>query len=105
VESLLEFFAVPLAFCMDEVAVTLEGRDQVLTTLQDQIDRLILRRYSHSEVLSATVTPLNRTTFLYRGRFVRRRDDGTEIARLGGAYLVTDGPHGRRIAALIGTAD
>jgi hypothetical protein len=57
--------------------------------------------YDHTEVLDSDVTVVNAASALYRGEFSRVDADGAEISRLRLSYLVTDGPVGRRISALL----
>ena len=52
------------------------------------------------ETLDSDTTAINATTAFHAAEFSRRRADGSEIARLRAAYLITLGAHGWRISAL-----
>jgi hypothetical protein len=98
--SLLAYYGVPLLLTTDDGCFALTSDDQVVAATKQQVDGMRAAGYDHSEVLDSKVTVLNATSALYRGSFSRRRRDGGEIGRLTATYLVTDGPVGRRIAAL-----
>ncbi len=74
---------------------------QVVAVMQRQVDGMRAAGYARTEVLDSDVTVLNSSSALYRGTFLRQRFDGGEISRLTATYLVTDGPVGRRISALL----
>jgi hypothetical protein len=57
--------------------------------------------YDRSDELSAEISIMNRSCAIRRGRFARLRADGAEISQLEATYLITEGPAGRRIAAII----
>lgn len=99
--SLLAYYGVPLLLTTDDGCLALTSDDQVVAATQQQVDGMRAADYDHSEVLDSRVTILNATSALYRGTFSRQRRDGGEISRLTATYLVTDGPVGRRIAALV----
>lgn len=98
--SLLEYYGVPLLVTTDSGFFALTTDDQVVATVQQQVDGMRAEAYSRSEILDAEVVVLNSTSALYRGTFSRQRSDGTEINRLTATYLVTDGVAGRRISLL-----
>ncbi len=99
--TMLDYYAVPMVFTMDTGVHALASREEVLAAAQQQVDGLRSAEYHHSDVLDSEVTVLNAVSCLYRGDFSRRRLDDGEIARLTATYLITDGPDGRRIAALV----
>ena len=99
--SLLGYYAVPLIVTTDNGFSALTSDDQVVAVLQQQVNGMRAAAYDHSEVLDSEVTVLNSTSALYRGTFSRQRSDGREIGRLTATYLVTDGPNGHRISALL----
>ncbi len=66
-----------------------------------QIDDMRAAGFDRSDELAAETTVLNGTCAIHSGRFARYRADGTEINRFDSTYLITDGPAGRRISALV----
>ena len=99
--SLLGYYGVPLLVTTDAGFSALTSDDQVLAVMQQQVEGLRRAAYGRTEVLESAVTGLNSTSALYRGTFSRQKRDGGEISRLTATYLVTDGPVGRRISALL----
>jgi hypothetical protein len=102
VRRLLAHYGVPLLISTDSGSVSLSDEDQVLAAARQQIAGMRAAGYDRSEVLSSATTVVNRTCVLHRAAFTRLRADGTEIARVDTTYLITDGPTGPRIAALLG---
>ena len=98
--SLLAYYGVPLLLTADDGLLVLTSDEQVVAAVQRQVDGMRAADYDRSEVLDFEVTTLNAASALCRGSFSRQRSDGSEISRLTATYLVTDGPVGRRIAAL-----
>jgi hypothetical protein len=98
--SLLGYYGVPLLITTDGGVAALTSSDQVVATLQPQVDGMRAAGYARTEILGAEVTVVNSTSALYRGTFSRQRSDGSEISRLTATYLVTDGAAGRRISVL-----
>ena len=98
--SLLAYYGVPLLLTTDDGCLALTSDDQVVAAVEQQVAGMRAAGYDHSEILHFEVTVLNATSALYRGTFSRQRRDGGEIGRLTATYLVTDGPVGRRMAAL-----
>jgi hypothetical protein len=99
--SLLAYYGVPLLLTTDDESVTLASGDQVVAAMRQQIDGMRAVGYGRTEVLRSQVTVLNAMSALYYGTFSWRRSDGSEIRRVTLTYLVTDGPAGRRISALM----
>jgi hypothetical protein len=99
--ALLGFYGVPLLLTTDAGFFALTSDDQVVAVLRQQVDEMRARAYGRTEVLGSEVTVLNSASALYRGIFSRQRGDRSEIGRLTATYLVTDGPVGRRISALL----
>lgn len=100
VDSLLAYYGVPLLFTGDDGYFALTSDDHVRSAVQRQVDGMLADHYDHSTVLGFQITPLNAASALYRGRFSRRRKDGSEITQLAATYLITAGPDGRRISVL-----
>jgi hypothetical protein len=98
--SLLDYYGVPLLLTTDGGYLALTSGDQVVATMQQQVDQLRAAAYDRSEVLDFEVSILNSTSALYRQTFSRQRNDGSEISQLTATYFVTIGPIGRRISAL-----
>jgi hypothetical protein len=82
------------------MVLALTSEDEVLRMVGQQVEGLCAASYHGSEVLAAHVQVLNRASAVARGSFVRRRADGSEIARVNATYLITDGAPGRCISAL-----
>lgn len=100
--GLLAYYGVPLVLSSDAGTVTLAGEEEVLAAVRQQVDALRAAGYSRSRELSAVTTVVNRTCALHRAAFARLRADDSELGRVETTYVVTDGPGGRRIAALLG---
>ncbi len=98
--SLLGYYGVPLLLTTDEGFVALTSGEQVVGVLRQQVDGLRAAGYARTEVLDREVTVLNSTSALYLGTFSRQREDGGEVGRVTGTYLVTDGEAGPRISVL-----
>jgi hypothetical protein len=101
VETLLEYYGVPLLLTTDEEVVALTSREAVLDVARKQVAGLRAANYDRSETLDAETTSLNATTAMHAAGFTRLRADGTEIARIRVTYLITDGRDGRRISAIV----
>lgn len=99
--SLLGYYGVPLLVTTEDGFSPLTSDGQVLAVMQRQVDGMRAAGYGRTEVLDSDVSVLNSTSALYRGTFSRQRPDGGEISRLTATYLVTEGPAGRRISALL----
>lgn len=101
VRRLLAHYGVPLLISTEVGPVFLTDEAQVLAFAQQQIDSMRSTGYDRSDELAAETTVLNRSCATHRVRFSRRRADGSEIAQIEATYLVTDGPPGRRISAIV----
>ena len=99
--SLLGYYGVPLLVTTDDGFFALTSEDQVVTVMQQQVDGMRAADYGRSEALDSEVTVLNSVSALYRGTYSWQKSDGREIRRVTLSYLVTDGPAGRRISALL----
>ena len=99
--SLLAYYGVPLVLTTDGGCYPLTSDDQVVAAMRQQVDGMRAAGYDHTEALGSEITVLNATTALYRGTFSWRRNDGGEIRRVTLTYLVTEGPAGRRISAMV----
>jgi hypothetical protein len=98
--SLLAYYGVPLLVTTDGGSFALTSDEQVVATLQPQIDGVRAAGYERTEILGPEVTVLNATSALYRATLSRQRGDGGEVGRVVASYLVTDGSVGRRISVL-----
>ena len=99
--ALLEYYGVPLLLTTDTTAVSVTSEDEVLSSVGQQIGRLRAADYDRTETLDSETTVLNATTALHRAHFSWLRADGSEIARMRLAYVITHGVSGRRISALV----
>lgn len=100
-DSLLAYYGVPLLVTTDEGFFALTSDAQVVAVMRQQVDGLRAAGYGRSEPLGSEVTVVNSTSALYRGTYSWQNSDGAEIRRVTLTYLVTDGPAGRRISALL----
>ncbi|GAB1514294.1 DUF6841 family protein [Actinophytocola sp. KF-1] len=101
VRRILAHYGVPLILSTDAGCLFLTDEEQVLATARQQVDSMRSAGYDRSEELAAETTVLNRSCALHRGTFARLRADGTELSRFDATYLITDGPDGRRISAIV----
>lgn len=99
--SLLAYYGVPLLVTTDDGLIAVTSEEQVLAVAKQQIDGMRAANYDHTDVLDSDVTVVNAASALYRGEFSRVGAQGDEISRLRLSYLVTDGPVGCRISALL----
>ncbi|HEX4398916.1 MAG TPA: hypothetical protein VH136_14860 [Trebonia sp.] len=100
-DSLLAYYGVPLLVTTDEGFFALTSDAQVVAVMRQQVDGMRSAGYSRTEALGSEVTVVNSTSALYRGTYSWQNSDGAEIRRVTLTYLVTDGPAGRRISALL----
>ena len=101
VRRLLEYYGLPLLVGTDAGCHALGDEAEVLAFVQQQLEGMRSTGYDRSEELAAETTVLNGSCALHRGRFARLRADGSEIAQITCTYLITDGPAGPRIAAIV----
>ena len=101
VARLLEYYGLPLLLTTDATAVTVGDEQGVVNAVGQQIERLRAAGYDRTETLDSETTMLNGTTALHRAYFSWMRADGSEIARMRLAYVITHGVSGRRISALV----
>jgi hypothetical protein len=100
-DSLLAYYGVPLLVTTDEGFFALTSDAQVVAVMRQQVDGMRAAGYGRSEALGSEVTVVNATSALYRGTYSWQNRDGAEIRRVTLTYLVTDGPAGLRISALL----
>ena len=101
VRQLLSFYAVPLLLTTDATVLALGSDDEVIGAVGQQIERLRAADYDRTETLESETSMLNATTALHRAYFSWLRADGSEIARMRLAYVITHGGSGHRISALV----
>ena len=101
VDRLLAWYGVPTILSTDAGCTVLADAAQVVAAARQQVEGLRAAGYDRSAPLSSATTVVNRTCALHRAAFARLRADGTEIGRVDTTYVVTDGPAGRRISALL----
>jgi hypothetical protein len=92
--SLLEHYGVPLLVTTDGGSFALTTDDQVVATLQQQVDGMRAEDFARSEILDSETTVLNATSALFRWTISRQRSDGSEINRLTATYPRDRGLHG-----------
>lgn len=98
--SLLAYYGVPLLVTTDDGFFALTTDDQVVATVERQVQGMRAAAYDRTETLDSQITILNDKSAVYRATFSRRRRDRGEIGRLTATYLITDGQLGRRISVL-----
>ena len=101
VGEILAHYNVPLIVTTDDECIVLTDDAQVKALAKQQFDDLRADGYGRSEVLDAEYTVLNKSSVVHHGRFARIRADGSEISRIESTYLITEGPAGRRISAIV----
>jgi hypothetical protein len=101
VRELMEYYGVPLLLTTDATVLALTTEDDVVESVGQQIERLRAAGYDRTETLDSETTMLNATTALHRAYFSWLRADGSEIARMRLAYVITHGVSGRRISVLV----
>lgn len=99
--QVLTHYGVPLLLSTENVCRVLSDEQAILELAQHQVDDLRAAGYDRSDELLTETTILNSTCATHHGRFSRLRKDGTEIAQIEATYLITDGPAGPRISAII----
>lgn len=100
VQTLLDYYGVPLLIATDEASLALTSEDEVLRGVRREVEGLRAAGYDRIETLDSESTSLNATTAIHKAEFSRLRADGSEIGRLRATYLITDGRDGRRISAV-----
>ena len=98
---LLDHYGVPLLVGTDAGCLALDDEAKVLAFARQQIEGLRAAGYDRSDELAARTTVLNGSCALREGRFARLRADGSEISQITCTYLITDGPGGHRISAIV----
>jgi hypothetical protein len=101
VRRILDHYGVPLIVSTGAGTRFLTDEEQVLAFARQQVEGMRAAGYDRSDELVAETTLLNASCAVHRGRFARLRADGSEISVVEVTYLITDGPAGRRISALI----
>jgi hypothetical protein len=101
VRRILDHYGVPMLVSTDEGTVFLADEEQVLGMFGRQLDGMRAEGYDRTEELISSTNVLNATCVVHQGRFARLRADGSEIARVELSYVITDGPAGPRISALL----
>lgn len=98
--SLLAYYGVPLLLTTDGGFYALTSDEQVVGGVGQQVNEMRAAGFDRTEAFGSDVTVINATSAFYRATFSRQRGDGSEINRITGTYLVTDGAAGRRISVL-----
>jgi hypothetical protein len=101
VRQLLAYYGVPLLLTTDATVLALGSEDEVIGAVGPQIERLRAADYDRTETLESETSMLNATTALHRAYLSWLRADGSEIARMRLAYVITHGGSGHRISALV----
>jgi hypothetical protein len=101
VRRILDHYGVPMMVSTRAGTRFLTDEEQVLAVAHQQVDAMRAAGYDRSDEQLAETTLLNASCAVHRGRFARLRADGSEISVADVTYLITDGPAGCRISALI----
>ncbi len=103
-ESILGFYGVPLVIVADGRYVALPDRAAVVGVAQTMVDQLRRMGYAGSTVHRLDVRPLNARAAFIEGAFSRHDRGGTELERVGTAYLAAKTDDGWRFTSIILTA-
>lgn len=100
-ESLLDFYGVPMTVVSDGGYRVLATREAVLDFAHDAIDPLLRAGYAGTELLRLDIRPLDSSAAFLEGLFSRRNRDGKEIDHAGAAYLAVKTGVGWRVASFV----
>lgn len=103
--ALVRHYASPLLLVTGAGTTVLADPVQAGAHLRPQVAALRADGYDRSDLLESETTVLNGVCATHRARVARVRTDGSQIARLQATYLVTLGPDGHRIAAMVAHSD
>jgi hypothetical protein len=103
-ESVLDFYGVPLLMVADDRYLALPDRDAVLATAKALTHQLSQANYASSTIHRLDVRPLNARAALIEAVVSRHDREGNEFERLGVTYLAAKTDQGWRIASLVVTA-
>jgi hypothetical protein len=102
-DSVLNFFGVPLVIVTDDRFLALSTRDEVLGTAKALIDQLLQVNYASSTVHRLDIRPFNIRAVLVEGEFSRHDRRGDELERFGTTYLVAKTDEGWRFTSIVFT--
>ena len=102
-DSVLNFFGVPLVIVTDDRFLALSTRDEVLGTAKALIDQLLQVNYASSTVHRLDIRPFNVRAVLVEGEFSRHNRGGDELERFGTTYLVAKTDEGWRFTSIVFT--
>jgi hypothetical protein len=101
VETILDYYGVPMLLSAPGASGWLREADQVIGVIRGQVEALRYAGFDRTVVEDASTVLLNDSCARHEGRFLRLTADATVIADFRGSYLIADGPDGPRIAALV----
>ena len=96
-EDAMACYRLPFTWLFGDRAVTAGSADEFLQLMHASWRDLGRKGLAASELVEVTVRPLGDNLALAGVEVARMRQDGTEIARLGGSYLVHLGADGWRL--------
>lgn len=100
-ESLLDFYGVPMTVVSDGGYRVLPTREAVLGFARDAIDPLLRAGYAGTQLLRLDIRPLDSYAAFIEGLFSRRDRHGKEIDHAGAAYLAVKTGMGWRVASFV----
>jgi hypothetical protein len=100
-DSLLDFYGVPLQVVTDDGYQTLPTRDAVLSFARSTIESLARANYGGSTLQRVDIRPLNARTAFIEGVFSRHDLQGNEFDRAGAAYLAARTNQGWRVTSFV----
>lgn len=98
----VDFYALPMVFVGTDGISVLRTRDDAIEFVENILERLWSQGFSHTTVESCEVRLLKPTIALCAVEGTRRREDGSELQKIGATYVVTAHPDWR-IRELIAT--
>ena len=101
VETILDYYGVPMLLSAPGATGWLHEPDQVIGVIRAQVEGLRHAGFDSTVVEDAETVMLNDSCARHEGRFLRLTADAGVIADFRGSYLIADGPAGPRIAALM----
>ncbi|MEJ2862709.1 DUF6841 family protein [Actinomycetospora flava] len=101
VESILDYYGVPMLLSAPGATGWLHEPEQVIGVIRGQVEGLRHVGFDSTVVQDAETVLINDSCARYEGRFLRLAADASVIADFRGSYLIADGSEGPRIAALM----
>jgi hypothetical protein len=101
VDSLLDFYGVPMVVITENGCRALSNREEVLSFAKSALDDLIRMNYAGTTIERLDIRPLDPYAAFVEGVFSRRDSQGKEFDQAGSAYLVARTNRGWRVASFV----